>query len=258
MIHVNQILPSISKKILVSCIIVVFIMAFAYVFDVKGQTPSATVSFSPETVAIAPGSNQSISITIAGNQNISNFDIDLDISGGVEFVEYNVDTADVTMEFSEDKTDDQIDAIKSKFGPLSATNTTRLLYGTSTATDEELPTSITFSMEIQKSGDANGSIASANSAVIPIPGTSDEVYDLTSNTVTVTTSDTSDCSSNWTTGDANCDGSTDNNDYNLWKSAFIDGTDLTDPDQSADFSSPQDGNIDLEDFEIWRKNTTSL
>jgi len=62
-----------------------------------------------------------------------------------------------------------------------------------------------------------------------------------------------------TSGDANCDGNINNDDYNIWKCEFLNQGQCSDTsivshttNKSADFNL--DTKVDLVDFEIWRKN----
>ena len=60
------------------------------------------------------------------------------------------------------------------------------------------------------------------------------------------------------TGDANCDGLINTSDYTIWKQQFDKMVSVTPVNQNANFSCVEGNNssyfIDLQDFEIWRKN----
>jgi len=73
-------------------------------------------------------------------------------------------------------------------------------------------------------------------------------------TITPTLTNTPPFCSKKSQGDANCDESIDENDYNVWKCEFLGGGTCqnTSSQKKADFNS--DNKVDLIDFEIWRRN----
>ncbi len=55
-------------------------------------------------------------------------------------------------------------------------------------------------------------------------------------------------------GDANCDGSIDDSDYNIWRCEFLGNGQCKNPLSNLSASFNLDQKVDLIDFEIWRKN----
>ena len=58
-------------------------------------------------------------------------------------------------------------------------------------------------------------------------------------------------------GDANCDGSINNLDFNIWKCEFLGGGSCNTPSSSKTADFNRDRKINLIDFEIWRQGSYS-
>lgn len=233
-----------------------------------GENSLGNLQFSPENIETNTTTTNKLNITITEDQGISGFNIIMNAQNAtIESIEPGVTVSGGNAESGEfSKVLDTINQAKTE---------AKVAYVTITADlkDEDLPTSITFTINVKKSSNSDG-VITFNTTDSEITGPEKTSYTpVASNQATLTSggggnvSPTGsnggggDCEPYWAIGDANCTGpKSDEKDFSLWTTGF-DAMKLGGPASlpacntagniKLDFN--KDNKVDLVDFEIWRR-----